>query len=82
MSAPVHGDPKVDAEILACAKYLQDYFITFNDLMRQKKNIGLETMRELIPHINCIEDCAQQMRRDVDDQKFVLLRQSDGGLKK
>ena len=28
------------------------------------------------------EECAQQMRRNIDDQRFVLLRQSDGGLKK
>jgi len=39
-------------------------------------------MKELIPLVNVIEDSAQQMRRDIDDQRFVLLRQSDGGLMK
>jgi hypothetical protein len=82
MSTPVAGDPLVDAEILATAKSLQDTFIVFNALMERKKNIGFDTMKELIPLVNVIEDSAQQMRRDTDDQRFVLLRQSDGGLMK
>ena len=82
MSTPVAGDPLVDAEILTTAKSLQDTFIIFNMLMERKKNIGLDTMKELIPLVNVIEDSAQQMRRDIDDQRFVLLRQSDGGLMK
>jgi len=82
MSTPVVGDPLVDAEILTTAKSLQDTFIIFNMLMERKKNIGLDTMKELIPLVNVIEDSAQQMRRDIDDQRFVLLRQSDGGLMK
>jgi len=82
MSTPVVGDPLVDAEILTTAKSLQDTFIVFNMLMERKKNIGLDTMKELIPLVNVIEDSAQQMRRDIDDQRFVLLRQSDGGLMK
>lgn len=82
MSTPVAGDPLVDAEILSSAKFVQDNFNVFNMIMKRKKNIGLDTMKELIPLVNTIEDCAQQMRRDIDDQRFVLLRQSDGGLMK
>ncbi len=66
-----------DSAVIESAKYLQDYFVEFLNILKQK-NISADMMKNLMPHIDSIEASAQQMRRDIDNQKFTLLQKSDG----
>jgi hypothetical protein len=83
MSTPVNGDPKVDAEIQSMASSVKMNLIAFQELLAQKKrNLSLDTMKEVSACIDIMEVSLTQIRQDRDNQWRTLLRQSDGGLMK
>jgi len=83
MSTPVDGDPKVDIEILNMALSVKVNLIAFQELLAQKKrNLSLDTMKEVSVCIDIMEVSLTQVKQDRNNHYRTLLRQSDGGLMK
>jgi len=83
MSTPVDGDPKVDIEILNMALSVKVNLIAFQELLAQKKrNLSLDTMKEISACIDIMEVSLTQVKQDRNNHYRTLLRQSDGGLMK
>lgn len=81
MSTPVDGDPKVDIEISGMASSVKMNLVAFQELLAQKKrNLSLDTMKEVSACIDIMEVSLTQIIQDRNNHYRTLFRQSDGGL--